>query len=397
MARILFLSHRVPFPPNKGDKIRSFNEIRHLSSRHELHLLAFYDHPEESEYSKDLQEYCRTVTLVPLLRSGRFLRAGLAMLRGRPWSVGYFSDPAMKQAFTEKLAALRFDLIFVFCSSMAPYALQTPGIPRILDFVDSDALKWRQYSEVRRAPIRWLFGYEARKLSELERRMIDEFDCSIFVSKREVSDQTDPVLFQKTIFIQNGIDLEFFKPSGHTGGAPAVAFTGAMDYFPNADGALYFARDIFPRIRSIYPEARFYIVGSNPSTKVRKLADLPGVIVTGSVEDVRPFLAQCQVAVVPLRIAQGIQNKILEALAMGIPVVATPRAAEGLAGIKDLPLKVAANADLFAKQVVDMIMQAPLKSDVVERCRLHLANYFNWATNLTALDRTIENLASKQH
>ena len=387
---LLFIAHRIPYPPNKGDKIRSYNEIIHLSKRHELHLVAFHEYPEELKYSEELEKYCRTVTLVPLVRWKQVPRALGSMMRGRPWSLGYFSSARMRRAVADALAAGPVDAVFVYSSSMAPYAFQAAGAPKILDFVDSDALKWRKYSEARRPPFRWIYGYEARKLSNFERRMIEAFDRSIFVSPAEIAWHGAQGPNPKVSFIQNGIDLDFFKPSAGAHPSPAVAFTGAMDYYPNVDGALFFAREIFPRIRAVYADAKFFVIGSRPAAAVQALSSIPGITVTGTVADVRPFLSECRVAVVPLRIAQGIQNKILEALAMGLPVVTTPAAAGDLAGVKELPLAVAAEPGEFARRVIEYMKQAPLPEASVDACRRHLRGRYDWETNLSAMDEMLD-------
>lgn len=395
ILKILYLCHRIPYPPNKGDKIRSYNEIRCLSSRHEIHLLAFCDYTEELRYSADLQKYCRTVTLIPLSHWRQKLRAGFAMLRGNPWSLGYFNHPRMKKAVLKTLNENTLDLIFVYCSSMAPYACRLQHIPKVLDFVDSDALKWKQYSNHKKAPARWLFGYEAVKLSQFERKMIIEFDCSVFVSPSEIASQNMKGLNSKIAFIQNGIDLDFFRPSNSVNETPTVAFTGAMDYYPNIDAVLFFARDIFPKIRAVHPDARFIVIGSNPTDAVRRLGSMPGITVTGTVKDVRPFLSQCQVIVVPLRIAQGIQNKILEALAAGLPVVTTPAAAGELSSVKELPLSVANDPVSFANCVLDYISCAPLPRETADISRSYLRIHYDWETNLLSLDNIINNLLPK--
>lgn len=317
------------------------------------------------------------------------------MLRGQPWSLGYFSNAAMRKAVSAKLSSITFDLIFVYCSAVAPYAAMAKEVPRVLDFVDSDSLKWKQYSEFRRWPQSWLYKYEAQKLSHYELAMIREFDCSIFVSASEIAGRVMAGLEHKITFMQNGIDLEFFKPSVHCDKPLRVAFAGAMDYYPNIDAALFFAHEIFPKIRSVRPDAEFIVIGSRPVAAVRNLSSLPGVSVTGTVKDVRPFLSQCQIAVVPLRIAQGIQNKILEALAVGLPVVTTPVAAGILASAKELPLSVATDSDSFARQVIEYMDHAPLPAETVAACRQHLKNRYNWETNLSTLDKIIEEVTPK--
>ena len=394
MAKVLFISHRIPYPPNKGDKIRSFHEIKHLAKRHELHLLAFYEYPEELQYREDLQQYCRTVTLVPLIGWKQRIRAVNAMLYRKPWSIGYYSSSSMKKAVREKIRSVSPDLIFVYCSSMAPYAGAAPGIPKILDFVDSDALKWRQYSRARRLPFSWLYGYEAKKLSAFELELIDEFDSSIFVSRSEVSWHEGKSQQPKMAFIQNGIDLDFFQPPADKTVEPAIAFTGAMDYYPNIDAALFFAHEVFPKILEVHRKARYIIIGSRPVAAIRKLSGLPGITVTGTVKDVRPFLSQCSVAVVPLRIAQGIQNKILEALAVGLPVVTTTAAAGDLAAVREFPLAVAAGPDSFANHVLRFLDTAPLAPETVDACRRQLRSRYDWKTNLSALEEIIERVKS---
>jgi sugar transferase (PEP-CTERM/EpsH1 system associated) len=313
------------------------------------------------------------------------------MLSGKPWSLGYFSDPRMKKAVSDLLKCISIDLIFVYCSSVATYAIEAK-IPKILDFVDSDSLKWKQYSEFRRPPQRWLYGYEARKLSGFELKMMEAYDHTLFVSRSEIADRSITGLAGKVAFMQNGIDLEYFKPPSITAGQPTVAFTGAMDYYPNIDAALFFAREIFPKIRSVHSNARFFIIGSRPTEAVQELAATPGITVTGTVKDIRPFLAECQAAVVPLRIAQGIQNKILEALAFGLPVVTTPVAAGTLASSKELPIAVAADPAEFAHKTVQYIAEYPLSPETIDVCRRHLKIQYDWDANLTILDQLIKGL-----
>src|SRR5262249_22312321 len=207
---ILYLAHRVPYPPNKGDKIRSFHEIKHLSRSHELHLLAFCDRREDLRYRTQLLKYCRTVTLIPLSRWAQRAKAVISMLVGEPWTLGYFRCGAMRRAVEKQLAQKRLDLIFVYSSSMAPYVKSVEWMPKILDFVDSDAGKWSQFAAATRAPLSWLYQYEARRLKKFEIRMIDTFDCCSFVSPRETDHLPLSQTTRKPVYVQNGIDLEFY-------------------------------------------------------------------------------------------------------------------------------------------------------------------------------------------
>jgi glycosyltransferase involved in cell wall biosynthesis len=222
--------------------------------------------------------------------------------------------------------------------------------------------------------------------------MVRDFDFSVFVSKREAEHLHEATNGEKVHFIQNGVDLEHFAAVSRSGSSKGIVFTGAMDYYPNIDAVTFFAHEILPAVRSAVPDARFLIVGSNPSPHVRLLANLPGVTVTGTVKDVRPFLADAGVAVVPARISQGIQNKILESLASGLPVVATKAALAGMSYTKDLPVAEADNAGSFAERVAEFLKN-PLSCAQVEACRRSLRLAYDWDVNLSAFDRLFERLA----
>jgi sugar transferase (PEP-CTERM/EpsH1 system associated) len=297
----------------------------------------------------------------------------------------------MKAAVDRRLAEHSFDLIFVYCSSMAPYVEDVNGIVKVLDFVDSDACKWGQYAAAMRPPAKWLYSYEAMRLKEYEIRMAERFDASAFVSRREAG-HIPPRLQHKIAFIQNGIDLSAFTSDLKDPASRNIVFTGAMDYFPNVDAVRYFALDIFPRVRQEFPDATFWIVGSRPAKGVQSLSSIPGVTVTGTVSDVRPYLANARVAVVPLRISQGIQNKILEAFAAGLPVVASSNAAAGLAPMPNVPLAVAQEPARFAESVCEFLRRPPLTAKEILLCRRDLEERYDWTKNLSEFEQIIQKL-----
>jgi sugar transferase (PEP-CTERM/EpsH1 system associated) len=389
--KILYLAHRVPYPPNKGDKIRSFHEIRHFSRFHDIHLLAFCDRRGDESYIMELRKHCRRVTLVPLHRWPQRFRAAVNMLFCKPWTLGYFENPEMHAVLAGELSQNSFDLVFAYSSSMAPYARSLAGLPKIIDFVDSDASKWRQYAEMRSLPSKLLYDFEWRSLKQYEAEAISDFDYSVFVSRREAGHLSGYTDSRKVGFIPNGVDLDYFEALPQRTSHKSIIFTGAMDYFPNIDAVNFFARKVLPIVRLAVPDARFFIVGSNPSRQVRILKSLPGVTVTGTVEDVRPYFADARVAVVPVKISQGIQNKILEALASGLPVVGTKAALDGMASTKDLPVVEANDAQAFAENVIKFLNR-PLTCDQVEKCRRLLQLNCDWDTNLSAFDRLFERL-----
>jgi sugar transferase (PEP-CTERM/EpsH1 system associated) len=292
----------------------------------------------------------------------------------------------MRRAVREKLADGMVDVIFAFSSSMAPYVAMESTRVKILDFVDSDATKWAQYAAAKTVPIKWLYDYEAARLKTFESAMLDRFDACVFVSNRETPHLSTHRATDRIAFVQNGIDLTYYQPVSRRSRSQSIIFTGAMDYFPNIDAVTYFVHEILFRVRMKFPEAEFLIVGSRPSPAVLRLASVPGVKVVGGVADVRPFIARAHVAVVPLRISQGIQNKLLEALASGLRVVATPNAAAGLTSVTDLPLIVASDAETFADRVCDCLQLPPLGGADIEKCRKALRMSYDWTTNLAVLE-----------
>ena len=388
---ILYLAHRIPYPPDKGDKIRSFHQVRQLSQAHNVHVLAFCDAREDLRFEAELRRYCRSVTLVPIDRSIQKLRAVASIFKGEPWSLGYFSSPKMAAAVKARLAEINFDAIVGYSSSVAPY-IQSTAIPKVLDLVDCDSAKWAQYAERFQAPYRWLYRYEARCLRDYELSSLNTFDACVFVSNKETS-RYPAESTSRVHHIQNGIDLEFFAPAKLSAASQRVVFTGAMDYFPNVDAVTFYAEEVHPAIRQAIPDTQFVIVGSKPEARVRALAKLPGVEVTGTVPDVRPYLAGARVAVTPLRISQGIQNKVLEALAVGLPVIASPAAAAALSQLKAAPLSVANQTEDYIRLVTEALRKPLRSAEEVELCRRELREHYDWETNMSAFQRLIENVA----
>jgi sugar transferase (PEP-CTERM/EpsH1 system associated) len=385
-VKILFLAHRIPFPPDKGEKIRAYQELRFLSSRHTVDLFAFADQAEQSAGRAALSAICNEVHLLALSRNASRARASLSLLSGRPFTTAYFYSARMAKLVREATARNNYDVIFVYCSAMAPYVAHCPPAMLCIDFVDSDASKWEQYARYAAFPMSTIYKREARKLGEYEKELAQRARLSLVSTPLEI-EAIDPDGKFGVRALQNGVA----KPAPPSAVPPPqiaslgkyVVFVGQMDYLPNVDAASFFAKDILPKIRKSHAALQFAIVGRNPSPRVLELAKLSGVSVIGAVPEVQPYLENAVAAVAPFRICQGVQNKILEALAIGLPVVATPRPARAVGATSSELLFVAHTPEEFARVVIQVLETQPLRG----RGKEFIQEHFDWERNLEPLDR----------
>jgi len=393
MEDLLFLAHRIPYPPNKGDKIRSYHILKHLARSYRVHLGAFVDDPDDWRYRDKIEEICASTCLLPLQSTYARLTSLGGLLRGTALSLSYFHDQRMQRWVNAVLGQRTLQKVFVFSSQMAQYVMNTtsPEMRRVIDFVDVDSDKWRQYAGRKSWPLSWLYRREGETLLKFERDVLRKFDASLFVSAEEaaLSRRLVPEAADSISYLENGVDHGYFKPDDsyadpYAGCREVLVFTGAMDYWANVDAVTWFAREVFPRVRDSVETARFAIVGARPSREVRSLASLPGVSVTGAVKDIRPYLAHARVAVAPLRIARGVQNKVLEAMAMARPVVATAAAVEGIELTGSDGLEIADSNSDFAEKTLQFLKSTGPDSFMGSRdwvCRR-----YDWAHNLEKLD-----------
>jgi sugar transferase (PEP-CTERM/EpsH1 system associated) len=392
---LLLLVHRIPYPPNKGDKIRSYHLLKHLSQRYRVHLATFVDDPDDWQHVPFVEKMCATshfAGLNPLVSRVRSLGA---LVKGRSLSLDYYRDAGLQRWVDQTVAAHAIDRVLVFSSAMAQYADKYPQARRIVDFCDVDSDKWRQYAEKKAWPMSWLYRHEARQLLSYERRVAREYDASLFVSAPEADlfRQLAPECGSKIGFFNNGVDTDYFSPDlGHASpfapGERAVVFTGAMDYWPNVDAVQWFAASIFPQLRARFADLRFYIVGARPAPAVQALAQQDGIVVTGTVPDVRPYIAHAQVAVAPLRIARGIQNKVLEAMAMATPVVVTPQALEGIDAEPGTELVLAEDENDFV-EAVSALLYVP-GHGIGKAARAKVERNYSWPSNLACIGERLE-------
>jgi sugar transferase (PEP-CTERM/EpsH1 system associated) len=388
--RVFYLAQRVPYPPDRGDKIRSFHEVTHLARAHEVHVFCLGDGPEDIANVAGIRKYVESVTAVPRPNLQSKVRALVALAAGTPFSVGYFNVRELHRRIDEERRRLRPDVVVVYSSGMAQYAEPFGDVPRVMEFCDLDSLKWRQYAERHGPPLRWLYATEAQRLLNYERRIARGFDHSIVCTAREREDFERLIPGAPVSCVGNGVDLDYFAPSSAPKTPGRLVFTGVMDYMPNVDAVVWFSEQVLPAIRERVPEATFVICGSRPTARVQALASLPGVTVTGRVEDVRPYLAAAEVAVVPIRVARGIQNKLLEAMAMGLPCVSAAAARSGIEVTGESGLFVADEPDAFAARVVELLSDAELRARAGRAARAAVERHYSWSRQLTGLDAVLE-------
>lgn len=393
MSRLLFLAHRIPYPPDKGEKIRAFHILKHLAARAEVEVGCLVDDPADEAHIATLRG--QVAHLHAAVVTGRAQAAARALLHlrpGRPLSHGWFREAGLAAWVARGLAAGRYDRVFVYASAMAPYVMDAPKHPRgqvrVIDMVDVDSEKFAAYAARRRGPMGLVYGREARTLLALEREAAQKFDRTLFVSQAEAEKFTElaPETAGRVGFVANGVDFARFDPAEPhpdplPGPLPRIVFTGAMGYAPNVEAVAWFADSVLPQLSG---RARFVIVGQNPAPAVRALAERPGITVTGTVPDVRPYLAHAAVAVAPLLLARGIQNKVLEAMAMARPVVATPEAFEGISATPGRDLLVASGPEAFAAAVSAVLDGAHPGLGAAAR-KTVLAGH-DWAATLAPLD-----------
>jgi sugar transferase (PEP-CTERM/EpsH1 system associated) len=353
--RIFYVCRRVPFPPDRGDKIAAFNQIRHLAVSHEVHVFCLGDGMRDLPNTSGLRAYARSVTAAPIEDITIKLRALGALCTGVPLSVAALNEAKLHRAIQRKFTELRPDLIIVYGCNMAQFAEHFSNVARIVHFGDLDSLKWRQYAERSRLPLHWIYNTEGQRLLGYERYIARSFSRAVLHTEIEKQAFERLIPGVPVTVVGNGVDLDYFRPTGETKQPASMVFTGVMNYRPNVDAVIWFCDEILPMVQAEIAGARLTICGSQPARVVRRLARRRGVSVTGRVPDARPYLDRAEVFVAPLRIARGVQNKLLEALAMGLPCVASTAAWRGIAIANGEGIIATDDPREFARHVVDLL------------------------------------------
>lgn len=390
------LAHRIPFPPHTGDKVRAFHVARGLARRHDVTLAFPIDEAGDVEGVEALREAVGAeVAYARLRRPWALARGALGLACGQPLTLGYFGSDRLRRRIDERLD-VGVDVVYVSSSAMAQYVPAGRRPPTVMDFVDVDSDKWTQYARRSRPPLAWLYRLEGRRLAGYEAGVSRWADLCLLATPAEEALLRTFAPWARTRVVPNGVEVDRWRPLAEEAVPPTVLFAGAMDYRPNIDAVAHFCTDILPLIQRDVPATRFLIVGLNPARRVQRLAARPGVVVTGAVPDVAPYYARATVCVAPLRLARGVQNKVLQAMAFGRPVVATRAACQGLAVVPGEHLYVEDDPVAFAARVVGLLRDRDARVRLAGRARRFVEAEYAWDPILGRLTELVEAVAAGQ-
>jgi sugar transferase (PEP-CTERM/EpsH1 system associated) len=387
--KILYVCHRFPFPPRRGGKIRPFNMIRHLSRTHDVTVCSLVRSKTEAREGEGLAAHCDRYEMVRVHDGIQVLRMIALLPTPVPSSFGFFRSGSLARRIRRLAARERFDLAFVHCSSMARY-VEDLQLPKILDFGDMDSQKWREYAKSKPFPLSLGYGLESMKLRREEARLARRFDLCTATTRAEWETLESYATGVATDWFPNGVDAEYFAPSAQHYDEDRIVFVGRMDYYPNQECMRWFCANVLPRLRQRRPNAQLAIVGADPSPAMRKLGEIPGVTVTGSVPDVRPYLHEAALMVAPLLIARGTQNKILEGMASGVPVVASRVAAGGVDAVAPDHLLVATTPEEFVDAILCILEDRSERARLARSGRERVLSHHSWPQSMRRLDGIVE-------
>jgi sugar transferase (PEP-CTERM/EpsH1 system associated) len=382
--KILFLSQRVPYPPNRGDKITTWRIIERLRRDHEVTCVAFAHDQADRDGAEELKQMGFPIRTVDLNQKVAKIRSLPLLLTNKPLTLGVFGSKELQRIVDE--LAVDSDLAYAFSSSMGAFLLPHNNLRRVMHFAELDSDKWHQYVERTKPPMSWVYAREWRTLLAFERDIAHKVENNVFCTPLEQTIFDKEIPGAPSVVLRNGVDLEYYQPAPEQAEANHIVFTGVMDYFPNVDGCQWFANEILPEVRKAIPDVRFTIVGSHPTPDVEQLAQLPGVEVTGFVDDTRDYLRRATLSVAPLRIARGIQNKVLEALAMGLPTIGSTCATQGTGGTADEHFLVEDTLEGQIRAVIELLRDRTRADELARAGRKFVEDNYDWEVTLQVLD-----------
>jgi sugar transferase (PEP-CTERM/EpsH1 system associated) len=380
--KLLMLTHRFPYPPDRGDRIRAWGELECLSSRHEVWLACLDRVAPQPAHLEQVRRRCRDVAVFVRSPAACLLRGTLSLLGGRSLTEGYFAAGGLARVLRTWAEQIRFDAVLTFSSAVAPYAELVAAPRRVLDMNDVDSFKWQSYAGRSVPPLSWLYALEARRLAAAEARWAGAQDVTLLVNERERRKLADSLEVSPSAVVRTGVDLSRYAHSGveadgvRLPAEPVVGTLGSMSYAPNVRAVNWFAQHVWPVVKCSRPQARWLVVGSRPRRSVRRWHQPPDVTVTGFVPDVRPYLRQMRVFAVPVTGDVGVQTKLIEAMAAGKPAVVTPDAAAGIDYGSEPPFLLADTPEQYAQCVLRLFRDDRLARRLGRRARAVVeANY----------------------
>lgn len=389
---ILFICHRFPFPPKRGGKIRPFHMIKHLSATHRVTVASLARSDEEAREGEGIAPHCAAYEMAQVSNPVQVIRMIAHLPTTRPSSMGFFYSPPLARRIKSLLQDQKFDLILVHCSSVAQYVEDVQGIPKILDFGDMDSQKWLEYASHKPLPLSVGYRLEGNKMLHAEKRLAGKFDLCTATTRAEWETLNSYGVDVSGDWFPNGVDSDYFAPSGEAYEPDTICFLGRMDYYPNQQCMFDYCANVLPQIRARRPNVKLQIVGADPSPAVQRLANLPGVSVTGRVPDVRPYLHRAALSVAPLSIARGTQNKILEAMAAGVPVVTSQAAAGGVDAEAEKHFLVASTPREHAEAALRILENPAERQRLATAGRERMLSHHNWNNSMRRLDAIVGRL-----
>ena len=396
--KLLFLTHHIPCPTDKGDKSRAYKVLQYLSQRHEIFLVCLVDHKSDLHVLDDWRKLLPHVSYIQLNRIRQFLCMLKSLFSNKPFTVSYFYHHTLRKQLELLTKKFAFEAFFVYSSAMAEYINDVDVPLRLVDFGALDSEKFKQYSRSSGAPLSWFYFFESKRFVVYEKKMTSSFDHVLFISQQEKNLFNGDTSNQKIKLLSNGIDFKRYHDSGiselppdSSGGRPYLVFTGALDYLPNIDAAYWFSRFVFPHIKAALPPLQLYIIGRNPVNEVLQLHDpLGSIFVTSYIDDLRSYIKDARVFVAPSRIAHGMQTKVFEAMACGVPVVTNPDSANRIGAIPGQEILIAESASDYVHQTLLLLVNNPIREKLRKQAFHFLKHNFSWERNLRVLDTILD-------
>lgn len=388
--KILYVCHRFPFPPKRGGKIRPFNMIRHLTEQgHEVVVASLARDAAEAKEGEGIAPHCARFMVETVRNPVQGAKMVLNLPRRTPSSMGFFHSAKLARRVADELATNSYDLVFVHCSSVAQYVEHHTGCAKILDFGDMDSQKWISYGPMKPFPLSLGYYYEGFKMELAELALSQRFDTCTATTRAELATLQGLNPGVHSDWFPNGVDAKKFSPTDEPYDPNTIVFIGRMDYYPNQECMFDFTKNTWPLLLKRRPELKLVIVGADPSKEVLALGKLPGITVTGSVPEVQPYVRKAVCTIAPLNIARGTQNKILEALAMGVPTVSSVLAAGGVDAVPGEHILTASSPHEYAEAILRLVESPEERKRFSEAGRARMLSHHSWSSSMKRLDGII--------